>query len=272
MPVLVAMPRYNSLAVYESTYAHVRPCHPGTPGRSITDGGSILEASFNQLWAECRNAYEAGTVTHFAMIHSDIGAPPGWVDKLEAERLQCGADVIAAVVPIKDDRGLTSTAIENPADPWTVRRLTLTECRQLPVTFTEREVPGLLLNTGLWLAKLGDWCLDVLFETHSQIRRDPATGKWRSKTQPEDFDFSRQLRRKGLKLAATRAVPVRHYGEKVYSSEDVWGWPTDLQNGTHPEAVRLREELTRGENALPDRRDGQPGNAPVAGLQPAAVG
>ncbi len=48
-----------------------------------------------------------------------------------------GADVIATVVPIKDNRGLTSTGLQDP-DTLQIRRLTMTEVFRLPVTFSRR--------------------------------------------------------------------------------------------------------------------------------------
>ena len=44
-------------------------------------GGSLLALMFNLLWCKALNRRREG-VTHFAMHHSDIQAPAGWVDTL----------------------------------------------------------------------------------------------------------------------------------------------------------------------------------------------
>ncbi len=173
------------------------------------------------------------------MIHADMGAQPCWLDTLRDEMEKYGADVISTIVPIKDDRGLTSTAIDNPDDPWIVRRITMKEALNLPTTFGDKEAGGpLLLNTGLWLVKLGPWCLEEnedgtikhRFHIRDTIRREKNAGRRVARVQPEDWDFSRQMRRAGLKLAATRAVRVEHHGDTFYPNDIAWGWDTDRQN------------------------------------------
>lgn len=235
--VVLYMPRHSNVADLEAASGFFRPQLPNSPitVRAASPCSSLLTATFNSCWAAARNAWEDGAADGFAMIHADVGAEPGWLDVLHQELEATGADVIAAVVPIKDAKGLSSTAVDDTGNVWRPRRLTMREAHALPETFTEREVPGLLLNTGLWLCRLGAWCLNARFHVKDRIVRN-AEGRWVAEVQPEDWDFSRQCRQMGLKLAATRKVRVRHHGDTVWSNQEVWGWDTDLANGV-PRAV-----------------------------------
>jgi hypothetical protein len=230
--VVVYMPRYTSAADLEAATAFNRPLGGDSPLRAYGASpiSSLLEATFNSCWAAARNAWEDGEADGFAMIHADCATTPGWVDVLHREMRATGADVIAAVIPIKDAKGLSSTAVDDTGNEWHPRRLTMKEVHALPETFTEEDVPGLLLNTGLWLCRLGAWCLETQFNIESQLVRN-AKGRWQAEVKPEDWDFSRQCRRLGLKLAATRKVRVLHHGDYVWDNQQVWGWETDRANG-----------------------------------------
>jgi hypothetical protein len=241
MRVLLAMPRYGEAVNFEAATALYQPILPGSElqVRLRAPSGSLLACVFNSAWARACDLYDAGELDGFAMIHSDIAPPPGWLDVLHREMLATGADVIAAAVPIKDDRGLSSTGVDDTGDPWRIRRLTMRQLKDLPETFTEADVGGpLLLNTGLWFCRLGPWCDRVCFTIRDTIRKEPdRDGKLRRKArvQPEDWDFSRQCRALGLNLAATRKVVVRHFGEEFWSNQDVWGWDHDMQNAPRSE-------------------------------------
>jgi predicted O-methyltransferase YrrM len=230
MRTILAMPRYGGAVHMAAAHAFYNPVAPGSrvKVRLLSQATSLLTASFNSAWAGARNEWEAGNADAFAMIHTDVAPQDGWLDVLAAELDASGADVIGVTMPIKDLRGLHSTAVET-GDHWRVRRLSSAEIARLPETFTDADVPGLLLNTGLWLAKLGPWCLDVLFHIEDTIQRGP-DGKWRAGTMPEDWGFSRQCRKLGLKLAATRKVQADHYGDHKWDNQAVWGWSHDLQN------------------------------------------
>lgn len=234
MRILLVMPRYEAWVNVEAASAFFRPVRPDSPLRvtGVSPGSSLLASTFNAGWALARNQYEAGEIDGFAMIHADVGAEPHWLDILHAELVRAEADLVSAVIPIKDERGLTSTAVDAHDDLWRCRRLTVTEVANLPETFTEEDVGApLLLNTGLWLCRLGPWCLDVHFRIRDAIRRQP-DGQWRAAVVPEDFDFSAQCRAQGLRLAATRAARVKHHGEWAWSNQgEPWGWATDQQNG-----------------------------------------
>ena len=66
---------------------------------------SLLTVCFNSLWCEALNNRKKHGLTHFAMLHCDIGPQEGWIDILLREQKKCGADILSVVVPIKDERG-----------------------------------------------------------------------------------------------------------------------------------------------------------------------
>lgn len=230
--VLVTMPRYTPEASLEASRAFFCPVWEGTR-LQVVDGvspvGSLLPHTFNECWALALNLYQAGDLDLFAMIHADVEAQPGWLDTLHAEMDASGADLVSAVVSIKDKRGLTSTGVDDTGDRWSVRRLTLREVFALPETFTSEHVGApLLVNTGLWLCRLGAWALDVSFEIESTIRNEG--GRYVARCVPEDWAFSRRLHSLGRKLAATRKVEVNHWGPSSWSNTTVRGWDTDRVN------------------------------------------
>jgi hypothetical protein len=133
------------------------------------------------------------------------------------------------------------------------RRMTLTELAEMPTTFDAE-----LLNTGLWVCKLGPWCLEenddgsqkFVFDVTNRIVK--RSGRRVALFEPEDWKFSRQLRAAGLRIMATKSLTVIHEGEIGFSNRDVWGWETDRQN--RPQ-VMAGQELTlnqrREVNGLP---------------------
>src|SRR5215469_11944582 len=120
--VFLAVPHYGSI-------------ESGTAGALLTasaqfspyvnfEPGSLLSYVFNRLWCECLNMRRERPVTHFAMLHADMCPDPGWLDILVTELERTGADVMSAVAPIKDQRGLTSTAWQDSTS-MCVDRLTM---------------------------------------------------------------------------------------------------------------------------------------------------
>ena len=225
-------------------------------------GHSVLEHNFNVLWTNGLNRRHNG-LTHFAMQHNDVCPTAGWLDILMAEMDATGADMVGAVVPIKNDRGLTSLAVHHHEDLWTPRRLTMSEVFRLPATFRAEEVlwhgPAygqLLLNTGLWLVKLGDWCDRIVpstgqvptFRVQTRILNVRPGGKDRCpQFIPEDWDWSRQLQELGLTVAATRKVSLYHENPD-YHTNGPWGtWNTDL--GFYEFNKRLREARAEAADA-----------------------
>lgn len=188
---------------------------------------SLLPFTFNNLWTGFLNRRKEDGIAYFAMIHDDVCPVSGWLDTLMAELEANDADAVSAVVPIKDTRGLTSTAVDG-LDEWNPRRLALKEIFDLPETFSENDVGGpLLLNTGLWLCRLDrSWCEKVAFRQQDRIVK-LADGTFAPQTKSEDWDFSRQMRLQGCKLFATRKVHLEHERPE-WTNTRLWGtWDTD---------------------------------------------
>lgn len=201
---------------------------------------SLLAANFNFLFCAALNLRHKG-FTHFCMLHSDV-IPQGmdWLGQMLGimNARQLGA--LSAVIPIKDERGLTSTGMDYSTlpdvNPYAVRRLTMHEVMELPETFNADDAadglpgfpdgidPVLLINTGLLLIDIRQkWTEQVCFTVDDRIRRNPATGEFESFTDPEDWNFSRQMHRLGVRYAATRRIPVEHAGRATRTNTVAWG-------------------------------------------------
>lgn len=220
--IFLGMPRYGPQANAAASLAFVMASEKHGNIYRLDRETSLLANGFNQLWCAMLNNRDQG-FTHFAMIHADVCPQPGWLDMLLDELDATGADLVSAVVPIKDKRGITSTGLDNPNDPWNVRRLTLREIFDKPATWDE---PGLLLNTGLWVCQVGDWCERVHFEIQDRIRKRD-DGLFYPEVIPEDWGFTRQLRALGVKVRATRKVELYHERAEFHTRH-AWGhWATD---------------------------------------------
>jgi len=222
---------------------------------------SILTHAFNLSWCDALNMKPRPKF--FAMHHADISAETGWLDKLieELERVDC--DVLSAVVPIKDMRGLTSTMILD-VENASYRRITMRElaphcetcsaaipsdrthcsaCDEagapctaippLPVSFRAPEVPwaperGILgINTGLWVCKLDAWAESICFHNTERNKRNAETGDMVPIVMPEDWNFGIDLHMKGLSVYATRAAKLRHFGTFGFPSDETFGTETE---------------------------------------------
>lgn len=186
---------------------------------------SLLTLSFNNLW--CMALNERPHFTHFVMLHDDVvPLDPGWLDTLLAAHRSGRADVTSCVVPIKDSRGLASTAfLHRPTNR--LRRLTMTEAHKLPVTFGAAEAGypdcALLPNTGLWVCDFTrPWVEKVCFTIRDRNFKGP-DGKWTTQCFSEDWDFGVQLADLGLTAKATRAVNLIHKGHFDYPNMVAWG-------------------------------------------------
>jgi GT2 family glycosyltransferase len=183
--------------------------------------GSLLAMGFNFLWARALEQRMTAGITHFLLLHADVvPLDPDWVDQLYGEMVTHQAQVLAAVVPLKDDRGLTSTAMGGRG-PF--RRFSMTEIMALPETFTH---PEMLVNTGLLLVDLREaWVEQICFTIRDSIRKH-ADGTFTARCEPEDWDFSLQARRLGIPLWATRKIKLHHMGTFAYPNFGEWGTVT----------------------------------------------
>ncbi len=195
---------------------------------AVSISGS-LSHSFNSLLAAALDSRDAGKTTHFAMLHDDIWPSGPWVTQLWRAMRDCGADLISAVVPIKEEPpNKTSTAIGDLADRWKINRyINLEDRANLPGTFGPEHVcrPDeiLLANTGCWLADVTKPWWDEFadaggFNQDSRIGRNP-DGTRSSEFEPEDWRMSRFLQARGARVYCTWDVPLRHGG---------WSWWTNF--------------------------------------------
>lgn len=188
---------------------------------------SILTKNFNILWTAALNMRDDG-VTHFAMLHEDIGPEPWWLDKMMTLMTHNQADILSVIVPIKNNEGMTSTALDVPVPtqkipfPWRVQRLTMHEVGALAPTFTHSK---LLVNTGLMLVDIRKpWVEQCWFEFKDEIIPDPLDPrKFIAVGSPEDWNFSRRARALGASIWATREIRVEHWGRSRWANAGTWG-------------------------------------------------
>jgi len=199
--------------------------------RAAARQASGLTANFNNLFAAALNARrQTDRPVLFAMLHDDVQPRcEWWLDALIAELDAGPFDVVSAVVPIKDGRGVSSTGIGHP-DPdqrWhPLKRFTFRELDGMPGTFTAADVgfPGypLLVNTGCWVCRLGEWAEPPFaFRFEDRIVRDG--DGYVAEFVPEDWAASRWWWERGLRVAATRSVPLTHWGDGAFVNDRPWG-------------------------------------------------
>jgi hypothetical protein len=203
-----------------------------------TNCASLLAHNFNRLWCSALNDRDKLGLTHFAMHHADVCAPSGWLDTMLEEMERVGADILSSVIPLKDSRGLTSTAVRDRVTNR-IRRITLKELHEyLPVTFDIGDIeehlgvsgdPELLVNTGLWVCRFtNDWIRRFPgFTIADAITKDP-DGRYGASVYSEDWSFSSWCHNNRVKVFATRIIPVTHFGRALFKRDSPWGeWATD---------------------------------------------
>lgn len=199
---------------------------------------SLLAYGFNQSYCEFLNdpSYD-----YFGMLHADVYPQQvGWLDLLMNLLDDGQGDIIHAVCAIKDDRGLTSTAIGTIQDKWRVRRLTITELHAMPVSFDVEDVTRalcvgsadqycLLPNTGCLLMKRGEWCTRFPgFTINDEIVKLNET-LYVPRVEPEDWNLGRWAAANKVRVLGTRAVVTQHMGRASYGTHEPWGkWSTDV--------------------------------------------
>ena len=206
-------------------------------------GTTSTPRTFNLLLCDALNAKMDRPFTAVAMIHDDVAPDGFWLDTLLAELERTGAFMVSAVVPIRSNHGLVSTAVDM-GDPWLVRRLTMHEVFKLPETFSAEDVlwnkhgGALLANTGCWVARFDREFWEAFadgsrsadgqsgFRFINRIVRHP-DGQFASQDIAEDWHLSREMHALGRKVLVTR-IPLEH-GHPNYHTRSPWGaWPTDL--------------------------------------------
>lgn len=213
---------------------------------------SMLTRTFNMAWIQFLSKM-GNPYTHFAMIHNDIGAEPGWLDKLMEDLTAQSLDLLSVLMPIKNDWGVTSTATSLQPSPflpstprWPRRRLTMAEANRLPQVFTFADVKALwekdgieplpsaydclLPNTGLWLCKAGPWCEAITFHSENYNFKLP-DGSWCHDENTEDWALGRDIHELNenrtdpdpIRVAISRKVTAFHIGGGGAPNQGVWG-------------------------------------------------
>jgi len=226
--ICLGIPTYLDRIESSGTMFAVVHCTREHTVAAISSSCSANCWGFNTLWLQALDLRARG-FTHFCLLHSDIVPEDGFIDKLYEAMTRVGADVISAVVPIKDPTGLTSTAIDEPygdMDPrWRKRRLSMKEVFALAPTFTH---PRILLNTGLMMVDMTKpWVEKVHFHFDDMIIEHK--GRRMAVFSPEDWNFSMDARALGAQLWATREVSLVHVGQQRFPNSSAWGdWETDV--------------------------------------------
>lgn len=185
-----------------------------------TAKSSVISHTCNELYANALTLRRKLGATHFAMLHSDVCPDRAdWLDVLADVMHEQNADLVSAVVPVRNNSGLTSTMEENPDDGWRPKGLSLKEVYSRPPSFSS---PGLLVNTGMMLLKLRDWCTKLVFRECNAIPEMP-DGSYQARIINEDHELSRQVRGFGGHIVATRAVPLYH-GHPDHHNRNAWGY------------------------------------------------
>lgn len=183
--------------------------------------GSLLPRVFNEAFgrAVCRG------FQRFVMLHSDIAAEPGWLTKLVTLQERADADVLSVVMPLKDDRQLSSTAVHVPGEQY--RKLSVSECQHKCASvfdvhdpyLRQMQAQELLVNTGLMIMRLDrPWIKKWHgFQIRSRI-------VWQESactvdTTGEDWDMSEQLNALGCSVKATTAIEAHHWGGRVWTNQ-----------------------------------------------------
>ncbi len=238
--VLLALPRLGP-PEYESCFAAF--CKASADRVNVTVSpkvSSLLAFGFNQSWCDFVN----GDYDYFAMLHADVHPKEnGWLDILVDDLEASKFGVMHAPVAIKDDRGLTSTAVGLPHEPYRhYQRLSIKEMARLPEVFGYEEaakelnflhVGGCLLpNTGCLLVKREGFPIEEFTGFHilDQVVRN-SKKQMVSLVAPEDWEFGRWCARNGVKVGCTQRVHTHHFGRSAWMTDRRdWGtWATDTQ-------------------------------------------
>jgi precorrin-6B methylase 2 len=269
--IYLGMPGYDGKCTAHAGRAFWRACADMSQVVNDYRSGSLLACNFNQLWCGALNeVHEGRRLDYFAMLHGDIGAKELWLDELIAELEAHDLDILGVAVPLKDTRGITSLALHKEGDSWMPEcRLSMQDLYQLPETFTSKDVGRpLLLNTGCWVCKFDmKWATQLHFEINDRIVFNRAQNRYQAQTESEDWFFSREAHELGLKIGATRKIPLLHRGDMDFPNTQPWGshafdsehaklspvpgaFPRDIQGWLYPEEGQALSKLATGKRVL----------------------
>ncbi len=190
---------------------------------------SAAQLAYDTTWAAAINLYNEGEITHFCRLDCDVvPTHHNWLGVLIGELKKHDADIMSAVVPLKDERGFTSTSVDDTGDKWNPRIITMTEVMDRPETFTD---PRILVNTGLYVVDLSKPWVHAMNEdgslacSHHMRNKivQGASGRWEPRMRSEDWELSRDMRKIGAtRQYATRKVHLFHE-QPQYRNWEAWG-------------------------------------------------
>lgn len=212
-----------------------------------TEQNSLLANGCNKMYCFALNHREKYKLKWFAMLHADVVPEPFWLDKLIDIAEGHDADMLSVIVPIKDSRGICSTALSQQGNTYgAFARLSMAQVHALPPTFDKHllrtglkalpedlrielgDYHELLLNTGCMISRLDKpWSGEVFFNITDRICY--RYGQYYAEVSPEDWHFSRMIAEAGGRTMATREVVVQHIGNTGYNSANVWGNKIDSE-------------------------------------------
>lgn len=201
---------------------------------------SLLAKNCNELWCDALNMRAQYNLKWFVLLHSDVRPEPFFIDKLIELAESHEVDLLSVALPIKDERGLTSTAISHKYDAFkTAGRITQKQLKQLPEVFSAQDVAltfpdqfkdagdYLLANTGCMLVRLDmPFSEFVAFTINDKIEN--IGGRFVTSVEPEDWFFTRYAAQLGARVRVTSAIKAFHVGTMAYNNQAVWGLEVDI--------------------------------------------
>ena len=73
---------------------------------------------------------------------------------------------------------------------------------------------------------IGHWVERICFTINDRLERD-SSGVWKAYVESEDWNFSRQCRKLGVRAFVTRRIVTEHYGNTAFRSDELWGAEID---------------------------------------------
>lgn len=203
-----------------------------------------IPMNFNMLWCHALNNRDKEGIDYFAMLHTDLGASERWLDILIAELVEHKADVVSAIMAIKDSRGLTTTGTRFPGT-WGTKRATLHEVFRLPETYSIKDTDEpdqiLAIGTGCWVCDFRKPWVEKFPGFQNKHKIEWANGQAMPCFDSEDWLFSDWLATQGAKVMVTRKVATYHRGENDHTTTHPWGsWETELQPPSRKPSAMIR--------------------------------
>lgn len=224
--VFVGIPSFDGRVHQDIVGAMLTATTKNRMAHFMTSSYSCLPYNFNVLFAAALNARKTHGITHFVMLHADVVPEAGWLDKIVDLANTHQADVLSVIIPIKNNKGITSTAFDvyPPENGFNAtarpKRLTMHEAfTKHPPTFTDDK---LVVNTGCMIIDLRkDWVENACFKFQDWFSK--IDGVISPVNIPEDWMFSREAKLAGAKLFATREISVKHFGSMFFPNTSGWG-------------------------------------------------